>query len=80
MIADKDMIPNNLQIGPNTLLHLPIDQSTEQRPEFGYAQPGSDINGALQYAQSSPICLPSFLFAIYFSSFIISSNFITSFF
>lgn len=42
--------PDNLQIGPNSLLHLPIDLSSEQRPEFGFAQPGSDITGALKYA------------------------------
>lgn len=55
MIAEKEMIPDNLQIGPNSLLHLPIDTSTEQRPEFGFAQPGSDIDGALNYANSKLI-------------------------
>lgn len=55
MIAQKDMVPDNLQIGPNSLLHLPIDMSTDQRPEFGFAQPGSDISGALEYANDKLI-------------------------
>ena len=55
MIADKDMIPDNLQIGPNSLLHLPIDQSSEQRPEFGFAQTGADIEGGLKYANDKLI-------------------------
>lgn len=55
MIAEKDMIPDNLQIGPNSLLHLPIDSSSEQRPEFGFAQTGADIEGALKYANDKLI-------------------------
>jgi len=52
MIAEKEMTPDNLQIGPNSLLHLPIDATTDQRPEFGFAQTGADIDGALNYANS----------------------------
>lgn len=50
MIAESTALPNNIQIGPNSIIHLPLDMNSQQRPEFGYAQPGSDINGALQYA------------------------------
>ena len=49
LIGDDSIVPDNIQIGPNQIIKLP-SRPGDDRPEFGYAQPGSDINGALEYA------------------------------
>jgi len=54
LIGDDSITPDNFQIGPNLIVKLPIQPGGE-RPEFGYAQPGSDIAGALEYANDKLI-------------------------
>ena len=51
LIADDSVIPNDIRIGPNKILKLPIGKDGD-RPEFGYANPNSDIGGALEYANT----------------------------
>lgn len=51
LIADDSIIPNDLRVGPNKILKLPIGTDGD-RPEFGYANPNSDIKGALEYANT----------------------------
>lgn len=48
LIAKDDQMPTELVVGPNRVLRLPVDDS-EVRPEFGFANPGSDISGAIQF-------------------------------
>jgi hypothetical protein len=50
LIADDSLHPDDIQIGPNRILKLPVQNPEDPRPEFGFAQPGSDIAGALSYA------------------------------
>jgi len=52
LIAKDDLIPDNIQLGPNFILKLPFDQADEQKPEFGFANPGSDIAGAINYMET----------------------------
>lgn len=53
MIAKEDVIPQNVQIGPNFLLKLPMEEGSGVRPEFGFANPGADLNGSIQFAEST---------------------------
>ena len=53
MIAKDDVIPQNVQIGPNFLLKLPMEEGSSIRPEFGFANPGADLNGSIQFAEST---------------------------
>jgi hypothetical protein len=48
LVAKDDQMPTELIVGPNRVLRLPVDDS-EVRPEFGFANPGSDISGAIQF-------------------------------
>jgi len=57
LIADDSVTPDNLQIGPNFVLKLPVD-ATGERPEFGFANPGGDISGGISHAEQ---LLASFL-------------------
>ena len=49
MIADDSMMPENIKIGPQFVLRMPINPSTEQRPEFGYSSTGADLNGVIEF-------------------------------
>lgn len=52
LIADEDLVPNHVQIGPNFLLKLPAREGSSVRPEFGYASPNADINASISFAES----------------------------
>lgn len=52
LIAKDDIIPNNIQLGPNLILKLPMNNNDEPRPEFGFANPNSDIAGAINFAET----------------------------
>ena len=52
LIAKDDVIPQNIQIGPNFLLKLPVEEGSSVRPEFGYASPGADISSSISFAES----------------------------
>ena len=47
--------PENLQVGPNTVIRMEVGTGSDFKPEFGYAQPGSDLNGSLEYANAKLI-------------------------
>ena len=49
--APSNLKPQNIQLGPNNILHLPIDENTGVATDFGYSAPNSDIVGSLQYLQ-----------------------------
>lgn len=51
LIAENGTIPQNLQVGPNYILRLPIDANTQIRPEFGYANASPDLKGSIQYVE-----------------------------
>jgi hypothetical protein len=50
LIAEKELLPSGLKIGPNYLLRLPLSE-TGPRPEFGFASPNSDIAGSISYIE-----------------------------
>lgn len=54
LIAHDDVIPQNLQIGPNFILKLPVNKATEgaQRPEFGFANTNADIEGSMSFVEA----------------------------
>ncbi len=52
MIASDDLIPENIQVGPNFLLKLPMQEGSSVRPEFGFANPGADLAGSIAFAES----------------------------
>ena len=52
LIAKDDTIPQNLQIGPNFVLKLPVEEGSTVRPEFGYASPNADIGASMSFAES----------------------------
>lgn len=54
----KEIMPQNLKIGPNLLLRLPTDETTHGQTEFGFASPNSDIAGSLQFME---VLLSNFL-------------------
>jgi hypothetical protein len=60
LIAEKDLIPQNLQIGPNFILKLPMDPNSDIRPEFGFANARPDLEGAIKYIE---LLLANFLSA-----------------
>jgi hypothetical protein len=49
--GQADMMPTQegIEIGPTQLLLLKVDPGSQIVPEFGYAQPGSDLAGAQKY-------------------------------
>lgn len=49
LIAEQDIIPQNIKIGPNYILKLPITAATQHKPEFGFANPDPDLQGSIQY-------------------------------
>lgn len=47
----KGSLPNNVQIGPNYILHLEVDPASDSDTEFGFANPNSDLAGSIQYVE-----------------------------
>lgn len=56
--APQEMIPENIQIGPNHILKLPYDPNANIDTDFAFVNPGSDIGGSLQYLE---VLLTTFL-------------------
>ena len=50
MIAPEEMMAENLQIGVNSIIKLPLSPGGE-RPEFGYTSPTPDLSGSINYVQ-----------------------------
>jgi len=69
--APQELQPKVVRIGPNHLLRLITNPGIDSNAvEFGYAQPGSDLAGAMSFAES--------LLAQYLSSQGIDPNTVTS--
>jgi len=58
MKGDKNLMPENIQIGPNFILKLPIDPDSKVETDFGYSNPSPDLAGSIQYIE---MILSSFL-------------------
>jgi hypothetical protein len=56
--SSPDQKMNNVQVGPNFILHLPTDPNGGQSAEFGYANANADLAGSLSYLEG---LLSSFL-------------------
>jgi hypothetical protein len=56
--APSNLIPNNIQIGTNFVLRLPIDPNNPVETDFGYANANPDLQGSLSYLEG---LLSSFL-------------------
>lgn len=50
--GSKDMMMNSIQLGPNYILQLINDPTLGIETKFEFAQPGSDINGALRFLEA----------------------------
>ena len=51
MKGPANMIPENVQIGPNFILKLPIDPNNPTDTDFGFANPSPDLAGSIQYIE-----------------------------
>lgn len=58
MSGSKDLIPQNIVVGPNSILKLPVDPNDKVETKFGFASPNSDLAGAANYVE---IILSNFL-------------------
>lgn len=58
MKGAENLIPKNIQIGPNFILKLPIDANSPVETDFGYANANADIAGSIQQIE---LLLSSFL-------------------
>lgn len=58
MKAPQNMMPDNIQVGPNFILRLPIDPNNPTTTEFGFANANPDLSGSLAYLEG---LLSSFL-------------------
>lgn len=47
----ENLIPQNVQIGPNFILKLPIDPNNPTPTDFGFASPNSDIAGSISFIE-----------------------------
>lgn len=52
LIADDSIMPQSVQVGPNFILRLPTQEGSDQRPEFGFANPSPDMDGAIKVGES----------------------------
>lgn len=46
-----NLMPENIQIGPNYVLRLPIDPDNPVETEFQYVSPNPDLQGSIQYIE-----------------------------
>ena len=58
LISSSDAMPDNIQIGPNFVLKLPVDPNNPVAPQFGFANPNPDLQGSLKFPET---LLSSFL-------------------
>jgi hypothetical protein len=56
--SSPDQKMNNVQVGPNKILHLPTDPNGGQSAEFGFSNANADLAGSLAYIEG---LLSSFL-------------------
>lgn len=51
IVFAEDM-PQNMKIGPNHVLHIPMDPNKEIQPRFEFASPSSDLAGSIDLAET----------------------------
>lgn len=56
--APQNLMPDNIQVGPNFILRLPIDPNNPTTTDFGFANANADLAGSLAYIEG---LLSSFL-------------------
>lgn len=56
--GSEEIMPQNLRIGPNIVLKLPINPERPAETDFGYATPNSDLSGSIEFLNT---VLSSFL-------------------
>lgn len=49
----RNLLPENLKIGPNSILLLPVDPNNPVDTEFGFANPSPDLAGSLEFLRST---------------------------
>ena len=54
----QELLMETITIGPNIVLKLPVDPAANIDTDFQYVNPGSDINGSIQYLE---VLLSTFL-------------------
>ena len=50
--GDANHMPEDVQVGPDRIIHIPIDPNNPTASEFGFANPGSDLSGVRQFRDS----------------------------
>jgi hypothetical protein len=51
LIGEESLMPQNIQIGPNYVLKLPVNPDKPTTTEFGFANPNSDLAGSISYIE-----------------------------
>ena len=51
MSGEKSLMPQQIVVGPNSILKLPIDPDNKVETKFGFASPNSDLAGAANYVE-----------------------------
>lgn len=50
--GDAEHMPENLRVGPDKLIFIPVNPNNPVDSEFGFANPGSDLNGIKDFRES----------------------------
>lgn len=50
--GDANHLPENMRIGPDKIILIPIDPNNPTTGEFGFANPGSDLAGIREFRES----------------------------
>lgn len=50
--GDAEHMPENLRVGVNHVIFLPVDPNNQVNSEFGFANPGSDLSGTRDFRES----------------------------
>lgn len=50
--GDANHMPENIRIGPDKLIFLPVDPNNQVDSQFGFANPGSDLSGIKEFRES----------------------------
>lgn len=51
MKGPADLLPENVQVGPNLILKLPIDPENPTDSDFGFANPNPDLQGSIEFLE-----------------------------
>jgi hypothetical protein len=51
-IIFSEKVPANMRVGPNHILHIPLDPNKEVQPRFEFASPSPDMASSLELAET----------------------------